>query len=150
MSILTELDGFQDRFWYWNGASGKRYIHSIYAPKACPPLPGAIFVTVQRLANGKRVALEVGRFCDDWDYVSALIADHKAGFSPIDEIHVHLLAQSSENADKVVADLEKGLGPRPLYDGFREEQGAMPQVQESLFGFQLGACDSSDKARASA
>lgn len=109
---LDSLEGFSDRFWYWHGKSGARYIHSIYTPDACPPLPGAIFVTVQKLSNGKRVAIEVGRFCHDWDYVESLIADHKAGFSNVDEIHVHLLAQTNDNADDVVDDILAGIGPR--------------------------------------
>lgn len=151
MSMMTELDGFGDRFWYWSGRSGKRYIHSVYKPNACPPLPGAVFVLVQRLANGKRLALEVGRFCDDWDYVSAVIADYKAGCSRVDEIHVHLLANSSDNADKVAADLEGGLGPRPVPVGFCESGDAMPagaEVQENLFDFQAVSGSAADRSLA--
>jgi len=135
MSELNSLEGFRDRFWYWRGKSGTRYIHSIYAPDNCPPLPGAIFIMVQKLANGKRAALEVGRFCQDWDYVAGVIDDHRVGFSKVDEIHVHLLAQSNDNADEVVRDLVAGIGPRPVpvrptladkgFGGFREEKTSL-------------------------
>ena len=33
--------GIGERFWYWRGASGQTYIHSIYPAGSCPPLPGA-------------------------------------------------------------------------------------------------------------
>lgn len=126
MSELDSLEEFSDRFWYWRGKSGARYIHSIYSPDACPPLPGAIYVTVQKLANGKRAAVDVGRFCENWDYVQGLIADHRVGFSRIDEIHVHLLAKSNDNADEVVADLLGGMGPRPVFTGFHEASSPAP------------------------
>jgi len=145
MSGLNSLKGFQDRFWYWQGKSGARYIHSIYSPDSCPPLPGAIFITVQKLRSGKRVALEVGRFCESWDYVDGLISDYRVGFSQVDEIHVHLLAQSDDNAIDVINDLEAGIGPRPLVSpvigGFNEEQSSGQKTwQPSLFADQ--SCES--------
>ena len=135
MSELNSLKGFQDRFWYWQGKSGTRYIHSIYAPDACPPLPGAIFIAVQRLTSGKRVALEVGRFCTDWDYVDSLISDYRVGFSLANEIHVHLLAKSDDNAIDVVNDLEAGIGPRPVVQGFHEESGTSAGTSASTLSW---------------
>ncbi len=137
MSELESLEGFRDRFWYWQGKSGTSYIHSIYSPDACPPLPGAIFITVKKLANGRRAAIEVGRFCEDWDYVEGLIDDHRVGFSTIDEIHVHLLAESDDNADEVVKDLIGGIGPRPVFTGLHEEGAVAPAWQPGLFEGQV-------------
>ena len=45
-ATLTEDPGLGERFWYWRGASGQPYIHSIYAPDLCPPVAGAVFVVV--------------------------------------------------------------------------------------------------------
>jgi hypothetical protein len=131
--VLNNLPGFQDRFWYWNGKSGKRYIHSIYSPDGCPPLPGAIYVTVRKLASGQRVPVAVGRFCEEWDYLEALGEDHRLGFSRIDEIHVHLLANDDDSAVAVVKDLEAGIGPRPVVTGFQEDAKANSGWQASLF-----------------
>ena len=39
-TLLRDTDA-ADRFWYWRGQSGRRYIHSVYSLSACPPLPGA-------------------------------------------------------------------------------------------------------------
>lgn len=65
---LPSDPGLQDRFWYWHGASGRKYIHSVYAPDCCPPLPGAIYVAVRR-EGSLRIALSVGRFTPFWDGV---------------------------------------------------------------------------------
>ncbi|MFO1032665.1 MAG: hypothetical protein U1E15_00665 [Hyphomicrobiales bacterium] len=120
--------GLKDRFWYWHGASGRRYIHSVYAPDACPPLPGAIYVAVRRQGN-LRVALSVGRFTPFWDgTVMSLEAGHVARWGA-DEIHVHLLASSARDAEDVLADLRDAMvveddetPQRPAPSGFSEAE----------------------------
>ena len=93
-----------ERFWYWRGASGKKYIHSIYAADACPPLPGAIYVAVRRIGH-LRTAVAVGRFSPFWDGTFSEFADMTA-----DEIHVHLLARDNSAADAVLGDLKAAFG----------------------------------------
>ncbi len=88
---------FDERFWYWRGASGCDYIHSIYAVDACPPLTGAVCMAVKR-RGGKRVAVAAGT------YPLAL----RPGEA--DEIHVHLLARSEEERRETLADLRLALG----------------------------------------
>lgn len=94
---------FNDRFWYWQGASGRRYIHSVYTPSACPPLPRALFIAVRR-EGSRRVALGLGRFGDVWDSDGTPIAARGA-----DEIHVHLLAKGEEDTQDILADLRESL-----------------------------------------
>jgi hypothetical protein len=89
-----------ERFWYWRGASGKKYIHSVYAAGACPPLPGAIYVAVRRI-GGLRTVTAMGRFSPFWDSTSSELADVDA-----DEIHVHLLARDNAAANAVLNDLQ--------------------------------------------
>ena len=93
-----------ERFWYWRGVSGKKYIHSIYAADACPPLPGAIYVAVRRIGH-LRTAIEVGRFSPFWDGAFTEFTDMDAG-----EIHVHLLARDNAAADAVLNDLKAAFG----------------------------------------
>ncbi len=97
-------DGLAEtRFWYWFGASGRRYIHSVYHPDSCPPLPGAVFIAVKR-TGALRTALSVGRFSVFWDL---------HGFPDIardaEELHVHLLARDDEDAREIAADLARAL-----------------------------------------
>jgi hypothetical protein len=93
-----------ERFWYWRGASGKKYIHSIYAVDACPPLPGAIYVAVRRIGH-LRTVTAMGRFSPFWDGASSELAGVDA-----DEIHVHLLARDNAAADAVLGDLKAAFG----------------------------------------
>ena len=123
--------GLGERFWYWRGASGRNYIHSIYAADACPPLPGAVYVAVRRL-NGERRAVAIGRFPNFWDgsldgFVNITITGLDA-----DEIHVHLLARNDQAAETVCQDLDHALQElAPVRDncrGFSET----PQVALAL------------------
>ena len=104
---LPEDFGRGDRFWYWRGTSGQRYIHSIYEAHSCPPLPGAVYVAVRRVGND-REALAVGRFPSFLDAFSTTAAGLAA-----DEIHVHLLARNEAGAKAVLADLEGALEEVP-------------------------------------
>ena len=96
--------GDNERFWYWRGVSGKKYIHSIYAADACPPLPGAIYVAVRRIGH-LRTAIAVGRFSPFWDGAFSQFAGVDA-----DEIHVHLLARDNSAANAVLSDLKAAFG----------------------------------------
>lgn len=105
---LPEDLGLGERFWYWRGASGRRYIHSIYAGDACPPLPGAVYVAVRRDGNERR-AVAAGRFSNFWD--GSLSGPAGAGLAGVeaDEIHVHLLARNADAAEAVFDDLAAAL-----------------------------------------
>jgi hypothetical protein len=95
---------FKDRFWYWTGASGRKYIHSVFALDDCPPLPGAIYVAVQR-EGPLRLVMGIGRLTPFWDGPMGgrdLAALQRNG---VDEIHVHLLAKSPEVAEAILEDL---------------------------------------------
>jgi hypothetical protein len=95
---------FKDRFWYWTGASGRKYIHSVFALDDCPPLPGAIYVAVRR-EGPLRLVMGIGRLTPFWDGPMGgrdLAALRRNG---VDEIHVHLLAKSPEVAEAILEDL---------------------------------------------
>ena len=92
-----------ERFWYWRGASGKKYIHSVYAASACPPLPGAVYVAVRRIGQ-LRTVTAMGRFSPFWDGTSSELADVDA-----DEIRVHLLARDDVAANAVLDDLQEAF-----------------------------------------
>lgn len=107
-SPAFDLDNeFGDRFWFWTGASGKRYIHSVYQPEDCPPLPGAIFIEVCRMADGSRKALGAGRFSPLWDLAASSANRLDAACR---EVHVHLLAEDDMATAHVLDDLRAGLG----------------------------------------
>ena len=113
---LPEELGIGERFWYWRGASGRNYIHSIYAPDACPPLPGAVYVAVRRIA-GERRAIAAGRFPSYWDGTFGGLAGSRLAGLDADEIHVHLLARNNEAAEAVSGDLHAALQVGPAGAG---------------------------------
>lgn len=102
---LPEEIGLGERFWYWRGASGQSYIHSIYTRDLCPTVAGAIFVIVSRYGGGRR-ALAVGRFGTD-----GLLPPHERGMAvaPTAEIHVHLLARDDAGAERILHDLNAAM-----------------------------------------
>jgi hypothetical protein len=108
---------FKDRFWYWTGASGRKYIHSVYKIDECPPLPGAIYVAVRR-DGPLRVVLGIGRFTPRWEgaWGGRDLASLRA--EGVDEIHVHLLAKSPEVAKAILEDLLQAY--EPDHDGFAD------------------------------
>lgn len=128
----------RDRFWYWHGASGRKYIHSVYEPENCPPLPGAVFVAVRR-EGSMRIALSVGRFTPFWDgTLTSSDARHMAERGA-DEIHVHLLAASTHAAEDILADLRDAFLAETedeTHDGFHEDDVAIMR------------CETADYARA--
>lgn len=102
-ATLPEDPGLGERFWYWRGASGQSYIHSIYALDHCPPVPGAVFVIVRNSGN-VRQGVATGRFGAD-----GRVPPHLAVFPDAEEIHVHLLARDGEAAQRVLTDLSAML-----------------------------------------
>jgi len=115
--------GLGERFWYWRGASGRSYIHSIYQADSCPPLPGAVYVAVRRTGT-RREALAAGRFVSCWDGSVQGFEASRLLPEGADEIHVHLLARDAAAADAVLDDLtsifDGGNTPLPLVHDFRE------------------------------
>ncbi len=110
---LPEDSGLGERFWYWLGASGQRYIHSIYRRDLCPPVPGAVFVLVS-VSGGVRRARAVGRFDGDGEMSTALPFSARP---EEEELHVHLLARDEENAERVLRDLMAAMeAPRLLQE----------------------------------
>ena len=131
----ADLPELSERFWFWRGASGQNYIHSVYTPDSCPPLPGAVYVGVKR-SGSMRLAVGVGRFGPFWDHASPMALSNS--FGDCDEVHVHLLARSPESAEAVRADLIAAmLDEAPA--GFAEE--TTPQSPSNhMRGEQLQAC----------
>jgi hypothetical protein len=115
----------EPRFWYWHGASGRRYIHSVYRPETCPPLPGAVYVAVRSVGN-LRTVLGAGRFAGLWDV--NLPVDNAAHWASLgaNEIHVHLLSRDETEARRIAGDLRAALK-----DGITEfVQGPIAQDQK--------------------
>lgn len=93
------------RFHFWTGASGKRYVHTVYSLFDCPTLEDANYILVRRSDRTKRTVLAIGRLSNRCPTQNlAEIRQHSAVLGA-DEVHVHLLAASSQEAEAVETDL---------------------------------------------
>ena len=97
-----------DRFLFWSGASGKRYVHTIHALYDCPELPAANFVLVRRDANGQRAILAIGRVTSACASLNLAEIRQRGAQLGANEVHVHLLAQGQQESKAVEFDLRTG------------------------------------------
>src|SRR5476649_216980 len=87
-------EGLGGRFRYWRGASGRRFMFSVYSSAACPAYDYAVLIGVGIAADGGRQILfiaDTGAFPEPvLARARAILA--KAGMRV--ELHVHVLAES--------------------------------------------------------
>ena len=120
IALNTPQDAdMKERFFYWQGSSGRKYIHSVYDLDTCPPLPGAVYVAVKHRGH-LRIAVHVGRFAPFWDKTLGEDDLTRLERLEVDEVHVHLLAKSPEIAESVRYDLSTALGESAEDFGFSE------------------------------
>ena len=76
----------------WPGASGRRYVHTVYSLLECPPLPDASYLLVQRAESGARTVAAIDT-CSA-HHAALNLARVRAVGSRLgaNEVHVHLLA----------------------------------------------------------
>lgn len=93
------------RFHFWTGASGKRYVHTVYSLFDCPPLGIASYVLVRRANKTERTVLAIGRLSNDQATLNLAEIRQRAATLGADEVHVHLLATSVSECQAVEVDL---------------------------------------------
>lgn len=96
------------RFHFWTGASGKRYVHSVYDLLDCPPMPAVNYVLVQRTANGRAEALSIGRVNHGAPSLNLAEIRQRGAELGADEVHVHMLADNAKLGKLVEFDLRTG------------------------------------------
>jgi hypothetical protein len=131
IALNTPQDAdMKERFFYWQGASGHKYIHSVYDLDACPPLPGAVYVGVKRSGH-MRIAVAVGRFAPFWDKALGEYEASRLEELGVDEVHVHLLARNPDAAEAIKTDLTLALGETPQNYGSSEALTSSPSSPTS-------------------
>lgn len=109
---LDALDGevLADRFRSWVGASGRRYIFSVFDPADCPAYCGAVLIGALVEGNGERRAIhcvDTGEFPEP--ALSSMMRACSAANQRL-EFHLHLLANTASERRAVLEDLN-GSGP---------------------------------------
>ena len=104
-ALVCSEAAFAQAFHYWRGASGRRYLHSVYSLIGCPALPQANYILVRRYEDGRRVALSFGQTKDDIATLNLAHLRHEGAKCGANEVHIHLLAETGEARRQVEADL---------------------------------------------
>lgn len=92
-------------FHYWRGASGNRYLHTVFPLVDCPPLPRANYILVRCDKDGVRRPLDIGRTISGADSLNLAYLRHRAAQLGANEIHVHFLPKTEEERVAAEADL---------------------------------------------
>ena len=102
----------RDGFFAWRGASGRRYVASVFAFDACaadaglPAFEAFVLIPVQRVGGRAKVQAVV---VVEWGS-SRHRAVAEAIACGVDEWHVHLLGASRDERVAIAADLRVGTG----------------------------------------
>lgn len=104
-ALVCAEEAFAQAFHYWRGASGRRYLHSVYTLVGCPALPQANYILVRRHADGTREALAFGDTKDDAVTLNLAHLRHEGAKCGANEVHIHLLADTAQDRAMVEADL---------------------------------------------
>ncbi len=100
-----------DRFRYWRGASGRRYLFSVFPVDGrrslgdCPAYAQSVVMAVLRQADGRRRILHAG---DTGHLPEAVLGGARlaaAMAAGANEIHLHLLAPETAARAAIVVDL---------------------------------------------
>lgn len=87
-----------ERFRFWRGASGRRYVCSVFSPQTAPTYETSVALHVRRTPGGPMVvAIRTG---NDARPVPAA-----------DEVHIHLVRNETEGLDRAIADLAVLVAP---------------------------------------
>ena len=108
-ALINSIAQIEQSFHYWYGASGKRYLHSVYSLTNCPIMPKANYIMVKREPSGALTALRVSKTVENSSSLNLAHLRHKAAQIGANEIHIHALADTQKERRLAEMDLRAGL-----------------------------------------
>jgi len=97
-----------EQFYFWRGASGRRYVHTVYSLIECPELIAGNVILVRREADGSCRALRIDRATSLAPSLNLAAIRRRGAQLGAHEVHVHLLAETVEAGTMVASDLQAG------------------------------------------
>ncbi|MGE0023139.1 MAG: hypothetical protein AB7S70_05840 [Hyphomicrobium sp.] len=94
-----------ERFHFWSGASGRRYVHTVYDLVDCPEIPAANFLLVHRDATGRRTVLALGHLKHNAASLNLAEIRHRGARLGANEVHIHLLGANAHDRRTIELDL---------------------------------------------
>ena len=107
-AMLAGAPDLAERFHFWTGASGRRYVHTVYSLLECPALASGNYVLVNRDDNGERTVLAIGSAIQAAASLNLAEIRRRGAELGANEVHVHLLAGNSKASKLVEYDLRSG------------------------------------------
>ncbi len=102
---VTRNRSFAGAFHYWYGRSGDRYLHTVFDPETLPELDGAVYLAVRKDLDGRRTVIDAGII----ENVPAIVrygqALAHARRSGANEIHLHLMADTTRQRRDILNDI---------------------------------------------
>ncbi len=92
-------------FHYWRGASGRRYLHTVFPLVDCPSMPKVNYILVQCGRDGTRRPLDIGQTVSDADSLNLAYLRRRAALLGANEIHLHFLPESVTELAAAQSDL---------------------------------------------
>ena len=105
--VAPDHDGH--RFFFWRGATGERYVHTVFSLLECPELPRSIYILVKRDAHERRTVLHVGRADHEANSLNLAEMRFRGASLGANEVHVHFLVEGDRERRLVEFDLQSGL-----------------------------------------
>jgi hypothetical protein len=93
----------------WRGASGRRYVHTVYSLIECPPVPQATYVLARRAGDGSCQVLHIASGESDAPTLNLARIRQRGATLGANEVHVHFLAGTAGERRLVACDLRAGL-----------------------------------------
>jgi hypothetical protein len=105
MRVVPAAPQAAHEFTFWRGASGSRYVHTVYTLLECPEMPNANVMLVRRHATGRAEVMHIGSVehgvgCSNLAEIRLTAATLGAT-----EVHAHLLAADGDERALIVRDL---------------------------------------------
>ena len=104
--VGSDLD---DRFCYWKGASEAGYIHTVYSLLDLPEVPAVNYVLVHRDEQGRRQPLRIAQTDNEAGSLNLADIRHRAARLGANEVHVHMISETSRERALVECDLRAGI-----------------------------------------
>lgn len=103
--VISNDADLENAFHFWQGVSGKRYIHSVYSIFTCPELPKANYVLVKRDVDGRCQAVAIGQTSKTVGSLNLAFLRQQAARLGANEIHINVMSHSDEERNMVRLDL---------------------------------------------
>lgn len=120
LSHAPDAPSGKERFQFWTGESGRRYVHTVYDLLTCPTLPKSNYMLVKRDADGEPLTLSIGCLTNSAASLNLAEVRRLGAQLGATEVHVHLLADDAQDSKFIQHDLQAGY----LRDTWQTEKTA--------------------------